>query len=79
MRLVIAVLLLHSWVLNLSESATHWKLQSTDIPPSHIPYFMRNRNDEEGFCKDGDCQVNHPGGRGDQSHIKVMSRWSVML
>ena len=58
MKGTIVLLLVFSFLLDLDEGATHWELQTLDVPPSHIPYFTRNKNHEQGFCKNGAWQVN---------------------
>lgn len=57
MNAVVIALLLCSWCLDMNVGVTHWELQTLNLPPSHIPYFMRRKSSDEEFCKDGNCQV----------------------
>lgn len=53
---MVTALLLCSWCLDVNVGVTHWELQTLNLPPSHIPYFMRRKSHDEEFCNDGNCQ-----------------------
>ncbi|XP_078371059.1 EGF domain-specific O-linked N-acetylglucosamine transferase-like isoform X2 [Oculina patagonica] len=55
MKGTVTAFLVFNLLLDLDECATHWDLETLDIPPSHIPYFMRNKNQEQA-CWNGACQ-----------------------
>ena len=59
MKPVVTALLLCSVCVDVNVGLSHWELQTLDVPPSHIPYFTRNKDHDHGFCKDGKCQVYH--------------------
>ena len=59
MKTLVSAFIVCSWYLEVSLGLTYWDLKSLDIPPSHIPYFLSNKNSSsgQGFCEKGDCQV----------------------
>ncbi|XP_015749251.1 PREDICTED: EGF domain-specific O-linked N-acetylglucosamine transferase-like [Acropora digitifera] len=59
MKTLVSAFIVCSWYLEVSVGLTYWDLKSLDIPSSHIPYFLSNKNSSigQGFCEKGDCQV----------------------
>lgn len=58
MKTLVSAFIVCSWYLEVSLGLTYWDLKSLDIPPSHIPYFLSNKNSSgQGFCEKGDCEV----------------------
>jgi len=56
MKPIVTALLLCSLCVDVNVCISHWELHTLDVPPSHIPYFTRNKDHDHGFCKDGKCQ-----------------------
>lgn len=58
MKTLVSAFIVCSWYLEVSLGLTYWDLKSLDIPPSHIPYFLSNKNSSgQGFCEKGDCEA----------------------
>ena len=61
MRLSFVTVVISGLLWNIqSHENTHfnWQLQSLDVPPSHIPFYVVGKPNKERFCEKGNsCKV----------------------
>lgn len=58
MKASVTALVMFILFMDFSKVASVWDLRNVNVPPSHIPYFLRKKAGKMGLCSNGACQVN---------------------
>ena len=58
MKASVTALVIFILFMDFSKVASVWDLRNVNVPPSHIPYFLRKKAGKMGLCSNEACQVN---------------------
>lgn len=56
MKASVTALVMFILFMDFSKVASVWDLRNVNVPPSHIPYFLRKKAGKMGLCSNGACQ-----------------------
>lgn len=56
MKASVTALVIFILFMDFSKVASVWNLRNVNVPPSHIPYFLRKKAGKMGLCSNGACQ-----------------------